>query len=103
MLFDAVCAWVREERMENEEEAALFEKLSGFLELLGNVRDMAEYTPVHQLIVYILEKTGYGNYAAALPDGGQRRANLSMLIEKAMDYEKTSRRRGRFCTDYDHS
>ena len=92
MLFDAVCAWVGEERMENEEEAVLFEKLSCFLSLLTNVRDMAEYTPVHQLIVYILEKTGYGNYAAALPDGEQRRANLSMLIEKAMDYEKTSYR-----------
>lgn len=92
MLFDAVCAWVGEERMENEEEAVLFQKLSCFLSLLANVRDMAEYTPVHQLIVYILEKTGYGNYAAALPDGEQRRANLSMLIEKAMDYEKTSYR-----------
>ena len=92
MLFDAVCAWVREGKMENEEESVLFEKLSCFLSLLTNVRDMAEYTPVHQLIVYILDKTGYGNYAAALPDGEQRRANLSMLIEKAMDYEKTSYR-----------
>lgn len=92
MLFDAVCAWVNEECTENEEEAVLFEKLSVFLSLLTKVRDMAEYTPVHQLIVYVLEKTGYGNYAAALPGGEQRRANLSMLIEKAMDYEKTSYR-----------
>ncbi len=46
--------------------------------------------PIHELIVHILDWTGYGNYAAALPAGEQRAANLSMLIEKAIAYEKTS-------------
>ena len=53
---------------------------------------MAAYTPVHELILYVLKETGYGDYARALPGGEQRFANLTMLVEKAMDYEKTSYR-----------
>lgn len=53
---------------------------------------MAAYTPVHQLILYILKVTGYEMYVRALPGGNQRGANLRMLVEKAMDYEKTSYR-----------
>ena len=56
------------------------------------MRDLAVYTPVHELILEILRRTGYGNYAKALPNGAQRSANLAMLVEKAMDYEKTSYR-----------
>ena len=67
-------------------------KLKGFLSLLEKVRNMAAYTPVHELILYVLKETGYGDYARALPGGEQRYANLSMLVEKAMDYEKTSYR-----------
>ena len=52
------------------------------------MRDLAVYTPVHELILEILRRTGYGNYAKALPNGAQRSANLAMLVEKAMDYEK---------------
>ena len=73
-------------------EKPLMEKLQRFLELLEKVRNMATYTPVHQLILFILKETGYGNYARALPGGEQRYANLSMLVEKAMAYEKTSYR-----------
>ena len=51
---------------------------------------MAEYTPIHQIILYILKDTGYEAYVRALPGGNQRGANLRMLVEKAMDYEKTS-------------
>ena len=47
---------------------------------------------IHQLIQEILDETGYGDYAAALPGGRQRQANLNMLVEKAMDYEQTSYR-----------
>jgi ATP-dependent helicase/nuclease subunit A len=47
---------------------------------------------VHQLILFVLKITGYGDLARAMPDGEQRSANLHMLVEKAMDYEKTSYR-----------
>jgi ATP-dependent helicase/nuclease subunit A len=79
LLYECVCA--------SQEE-----KLCRFVEQLEKIRAKTAYTPVHELIVYVLRETGYGNYARALPDGEQRSANLSMLVEKAMDYEKTSYR-----------
>ena len=72
--------------------AVLYEKLHDFIRLLTEMRDLAVYTPVHELILEVLRRTGYGNYAKALPNGAQRSANLAMLVEKAMDYEKISYR-----------
>ena len=74
------------------ERITLQAKLRSFISLLNEMRDLAVYTPVHELILEILRRTGYGNYAKALPNGVQRSANLAMLVEKAMDYEKTSYR-----------
>lgn len=95
-LFDSVRAYVGDGQLslfdrENKEQQ-LREKLRHFLEELEIVRSMASYTPVHRLILHVLEATQYGKYARALPDGAQRSANLAMLVEKAMDYEKTSYR-----------
>ena len=113
MLYESVAEYVRdqenvfagtdtlteEERARREALAKIcvsgeekFKKMKSFLELLDQVRERAAYTPVHELILFILKETGYGNYARALPGGEQRYANLSMLVEKAMDYEKTSYR-----------
>ena len=78
--------------LRTDEKNSLNIKLKGFLSLLEKVRNMAAYTPVHQLILEVLERTGYGNHAKAMPDGAQRSANLNMLVEKAMEYEKTSYR-----------
>ena len=93
LLWDSVEQYVKSrEEGYDAAEKPLMEKLQKFLELLEKVRNMATYTPVHQLILFILKETGYGNYARALPGGEQRYANLSMLVEKAMAYEKTSYR-----------
>lgn len=91
MLYESLLAY-REREAENDEEAVLREKISRFLELLEEMRSLAVYTPVHELILHILRKTGYGDYVRAVPGGAQRGANLHMLVEKAMDYEKTSYR-----------
>ncbi len=74
------------------EDAALRERVSQFLACLDDVRARVADTPIHQLLLYILKVTGYGDYAAALPPGGQRAANLQMLVEKAREYEATSYR-----------
>lgn len=74
------------------ENPLLKAKLAEFLETLSDVRSRIPYTPIHQLLLYILRATGYGNYAAALPPGEQRAANLQMLVEKAREYEATSYR-----------
>ena len=62
------------------------------MDTMNALRDKAAYTPVHQLILEVLARTGYGDHAKAMPNGEQRNANLNMLVEKAMEYEKTSYR-----------
>ena len=93
MLYESLLAF-RDRKTDDrdEEEFVLREKISHFIELLEEMRDLAVYTPVHELIQYILRKTGYGDYVRAIPGGAQRGANLHMLVEKAMEYEKTSYR-----------
>ena len=93
MIYESVLEFLEEyENREDNWDAVLYEKLHGFIRLLTEMRDLAVYTPVHELILEVLRRTGYGNYAKALPNGAQRSANLAMLVEKAMDYEKTSYR-----------
>lgn len=65
-------------------------KLYSFSQLYKSLREKVVDTPIHQLIDLVLDKTGYGDYVKALPAGEQRKANLDMLIEKAVSYEKTS-------------
>ena len=55
--------------LRTDEKNSLNIKLKGFLSLLEKVRNMAAYTPVHELILYVLKETGYGDYARALPRG----------------------------------
>ncbi len=74
-------------------EACMQEKsLADFFAMLDEFRRMAVYTPIHELLWHIYERTGYAAYAAAMPGGSQRKANLDMLVEKAIAYEKGSYR-----------
>ena len=100
LLYESLCAFIEKEageegeteNREEQEKRMLRDRLKKFYSQLQEVRHMAAYTPVHQLILYILKVTGYETYVRALPGGNQRGANLRMLVEKAMDYEKTSYR-----------
>ncbi len=65
--------------------------LAEFYQVYRSLREERDL-PIHELIQKILAKTGYADYVASLPAGKQREANLSMLMEKAIDYEKTSYR-----------
>lgn len=73
-------------QMEEAEEGKLYQ----FKNLYQSLRKKVIDTPIHHLLEMVLEETGYGDYVSALPAGGQRKANLDMLIEKAIAYEKTS-------------
>ncbi len=73
-----------------DEQKPLALKTAAFWEWLSGFRARVPYTPIHTLIQDIYEETGYRDWAAALPAGEQRRANLDMLIEKAAAFEKTS-------------
>ena len=71
-------------------ETATEGKLYVFAQLYNRLRDKVIDTPMHQLLDMMLEESGYGDYVKALPAGSQRKANLDMLVEKAVAYEKTS-------------
>ena len=71
-------------------ETDLCRKLSRFYDSYKSLRNLVPDTPIHELIQLVLEQTGYGDYVAAMPAGKRRKANLEMLIEKALAYENTS-------------
>lgn len=68
----------------------LQKKLQHFLNRIADFRGRVSDTPIHELLYQVMEETGYLDYVYALPGGPVRRANLMMLLEKAIAYEKTS-------------
>ena len=78
--------------LENEAEAEkdVEKKLLQFYKKYLSLRSHVADTPIHELIELVLEDTGYGNYLKAMPAGNRRKANIEMLLEKAIAYEKTS-------------
>ena len=86
--FHESCRWYRE----NGEDEKLRKKLEDFYALLEDFRQQTAFTPIHELLWYIFDVTGYAEEAAAMPAGEQRAQNLKMLVQKAWDYEKTSYR-----------
>ncbi len=77
---------------EDTEENALTAKVRQLLLDITALRAQVELLPIHELIWRILEETGYLDYVTALPAGAQRRANLNMLVEKAVAFESGSYR-----------
>ena len=73
-------------------EKELVRRLKAFYQRLNRYRSKAEYLPIHEFLWFVLEDTGYGDYLAAQPGGEQREANVRMLIERAISFEKTSYR-----------
>ena len=62
----------------------LKDKLMYFVNQLARYRSMVNYKPIHELIQLILDESGYYYYVSAMPGGDQRRANIDMLIAKAV-------------------
>lgn len=78
------------QRMFIEPDREISRRLRQFLCTLQHFREMVPYTAIHELLWYIIEETGYGIYAASMPGGAQRMANVDMLVEKASAFEGTS-------------
>lgn len=79
------------EALEKTDVTQPFEKkLKKFYTMYQKLRSLVPDTPIHELIEILLKETGYGDYAAAMPAGSRRHANLLMLVEKAIAYENTS-------------
>lgn len=88
-LYAAVKSYVEQEQ-ESISDQALAQKLRDFLTLLDHFRRESAYLPIHELLYDIYERSGYYRYVSAMPAGETRRANLDMLVEKAVSYEQTS-------------
>ncbi|TFE31666.1 UvrD-helicase domain-containing protein [Cohnella luojiensis] len=72
------------------------EALAAFARKLEEWRDYARREPLGDLLWMLYRETGYYDYAGGLPGGGQRQANLRALINRAVQYERSSRFRGLF-------
>lgn len=68
----------------------LRDKVAHAIASITENRKRAVYLSVYELIVELMRQSSYLEYEAALPGGGQRKANLEMLLQKAMDFEQTS-------------
>lgn len=69
---------------------ALQSKVQDFLHFVEKYRQKTTYTPIHELLQELLIESGYLQYVTALPAGGQRRANIEMLLTRAAGFEQTS-------------
>lgn len=68
----------------------LKKKLIDFYSNIKMYREQLPYLTIHELLWKVLDETGYGLYVSAMPGGEQRKANIEMLVEKAVAFESTS-------------
>lgn len=81
--------------LEEEQTESLYKKLylcktdkaQQFLAELKDYRKMMKTETVHDLLYHIIRQHRYLDYVTALPGGTVRRANVEMLLEKALEYE----------------
>ncbi|WP_326998786.1 helicase-exonuclease AddAB subunit AddA [Cohnella kolymensis] len=72
------------------------ETAAGFVSKLEGWRDFARREPLGDLLWMLYRETGYYDFVGGLPGGVQRQANLRALVNRATQYEKSSRFRGLF-------
>lgn len=80
---------VKEGEQLSNEEINLSKKADFFLFKITDIRKRVAYTNIHQLLEFIYRETGFYDYVSVMPNGAQRRDNLDMLIQKALDMEAT--------------
>ena len=73
----------------NDDE--LSDKLSKLLDIIAHLKTLSRAESISSLIWELYTLTGYRAYAAAMPLGEKRVANLDMLLVKAREFEKNGR------------
>ena len=66
------------------------QKAGQFLERLEQWRSMSLYMSTHRLIWQLYNDTGYFSIVGAMQDGKRKQANLRILFERSLQFEKTS-------------
>ena len=74
----------------SQEEIELSKKAWKFMEQLEDFRGRLCYSSIHEIIEQIYDEIGYLSFVSVMPNGNQRRENLMLLLQKAIEYEKTS-------------
>lgn len=72
----------------NARPGSLKEKVQGFLNRLVKWREWVKVDTIHDLLWKLYQDTGFYLYASAMPGGAVRRANLDLLLEKSVAFEK---------------
>ena len=71
-------------------DSSLSEKLRGFFAVYDDLAGLEKGVSVRTLLDLLYDKTQIRSYAAAMPGGAQRAANLDLLLQKAGSFEQTS-------------
>lgn len=66
------------------------QKVASFLSFVDEYRFKCTYMPINEVLSELIYDLGYIEYVSAMAGGTQKRANVEMLINKAIAYEKTS-------------
>ena len=77
---------------ESGEDEELRGRLERFIDMTRSLRSLVKDTPIHILLWKIFDRTGYADLVLAEEGGRQKRANLDLLVDKAIAYEETSYR-----------
>lgn len=78
--------------LENGEEDGLRERIAQFLDKLAVWRKESRDLSLHEMLRLLYRETGYYDYLGMTAGGALRQANLRLLLERAEQYEKGSRR-----------
>ncbi len=73
-----------------EKRDELSNRLNEFMKKLSKYRTWVSYLPIHELLLKVLTDTGYYDFISAMPSGDKRKANVDMLLERAIRFEATS-------------
>ena len=73
---------------EKARQTELKVKVQAFLEHLDRWRELAKIHTIHDLLWKLYEESGFYLYVSAMPGGNLRRANLDLLLEKSIAFEK---------------
>ncbi|SDK95192.1 helicase-exonuclease AddAB subunit AddA [Natronincola ferrireducens] len=65
-------------------------KLQNFIDKLNRWSKEARFMKIDEFIWKLFTETGYFYYVGAMPGGGQKQANLRILLDRAKQFEKTS-------------
>ena len=73
---------------QNARPGKLQQKVCGFLSHLTQWREWSKVDTIHDLLWKLYQETGFYLYASSMPGGALRRANLDLLLEKSIVFEK---------------